>query len=313
RNPPRRHPLFEQVLKNSRRDTFQVTSGFIIWGLLFVSALFVATMIVKWMALLVVGAFLFLNSVYAARWAIRIANTILTEKETRRYDLLASLPTGLLGTSWALSTGAIHRRSSFRWMPYLVLMTVITSLIALCTLVTVTFGLLDQISRTDTMLAAHIDFINTGIIAIPFVIWFYIDHLYSILTAVLVAQVVTVDADYSADGQVMGLLGFMAVQVLIYALTFGIAVVVVPALFSAIGLTGTLPLIFMGILGIVLFIVIREFAVQQLWERLTTALEADAQEKWFVLTPIYEQQAQLILKESEKARARFMDANRSME
>ncbi|MEO0599132.1 MAG: hypothetical protein AAF126_23685, partial [Chloroflexota bacterium] len=238
RNPPRRHPLFEQVLKNSRRDTFQVTSGFIIWGLLFVSALFVATMIVKWMALLVVGAFLFLNSVYAARWAIRIANTILTEKETRRYDLLASLPTGLLGTSWALSTGAIHRRSSFRWMPYLVLMTVITSLIALCTLVTVTFGLLDQISRTDTMLAAHIDFINTGIIAIPFVIWFYVDHLYSILTAVLVAQVVTVDADYSADGQVMGLLGFMAVQVLIYALTFGIAVVVVPALFSAIGLTG---------------------------------------------------------------------------
>lgn len=195
----------------------------------------------------------------------------------------------------------------------MVLMVVVVALIALCTLVTITLTLLEPLSPSEALLAAHIDFIQTGIIAIPFIIWFYIDHLYSILTAVLVAQVITVDADHSADGQVMGLLAFMALQVLIYAVSFGVAVITVPALFGALGLSGTIPLIFMGILGITLSVVIREFVIQQLWERLTLMLEADAQEKWLVLTPIHEQQAQHILRESEKARARFMDAARNME
>lgn len=304
RNPPRRHPLFQRVLVNARRDTIQITSGFVIFGIMIAFALFVFSMLVQWLGLLIIAAFILLNSIYAARWAIRITTTILTEKESRRYDLLAALPTGLLGTSWALSTGAVHKRSSFRWLPYFVLVVVMITLVALGLLVTITLMLLEPISNTESMLAAHLDFIYMGIMAIPFVLIFYIDHLYSILTAVLVGQVVTVDAKYTAAGQTYGVLVFMALQVLIYALTFGVAVLFVPALFSSAGLSGLLPLVMMSILGVFLFVLVREYTVQKLWQHLTTSLEADPQEKWLVLTPIHEQQAQHILKESEKARAR---------
>jgi|GEM_PF-6651628 len=300
--PPRQHPLFQYVLKDGKKEKPAVTSGFVIWVLMLAAIIFVWAVLFRPMVWLILAAFVALNSIYATRWVLRISRTILEEKETRRFDLLASLPVGLLGTSWALSTGAVHKRSSFRWIPFLVLIVVILAFITLCGLSTVTLTLLDQLSDTELALSENLKFARIGITAIPFVVLFYFDHIYSILTAIVFGQVATIDTKNTAEGQVRALIGFLAIQMVMYVVTLIIAIVVIPMF----GFTQVGHLIMIGIIGTIAFVAMREAIVYVLWRFLTSLLEADSNEIALVLKPFYE--AEAILRESEKARVRHMDA-----
>jgi len=304
--PPRRHPLFKYVLAKAKEDNPQVTSGFFVWAMMLMGFLFFFVVIVEWFLPIILIALVALNSIYAMRWSVRIATAIIEEKEANRYDLLAALPIGLLGTNWAISTGCIHQRSSFKWLPYIILILNIVAFLVICSLVTLTLTLLEPLSNTEAAFVGNLYFARVGIVALPFTILFYIDHIYSILTAVLVGQVATLDNGNLAEGQIRALLGFLAVQLTLYVFTFGIAGVALPALFASFGQDGIDSLVLIGILGVGLFIVMREIIVYQLWKFLARFLEADAKEIALVLKPFYE--AEAILKESEKARAKYMDA-----
>ena len=172
--PPRHHPLFQYVLADSKREKPGVTSGFVVWVLILVAFIFIWSVIFKPVMGIILALFISLNSIYATRWVLRISRIILEEKQSRRFDLLASLPIGLLGTSWALSTGAVHRRSSFRWLPYLISMVVVIAFIALCGLITITFALLEELSSNEASMMANLDFVRIGIQIIPFLILFYL-------------------------------------------------------------------------------------------------------------------------------------------
>lgn len=304
--PPRQHPLFQYVLSGSKKEQPQVTSGFVVWVIMLAAIIFVWAVLFKPMLWLILVLFVSLNSIYATRWVLRISRTILEEKETRRFDLLASLPVGLLGTSWALSTGAVHGRSSFRWIPYLVLMIVVLAFIALCGLTTITLTLLEQLSDSDAALTGNLEFARIGITAIPFVILFYFDHVYSILTAIVFGQIATIDIKNTAEGQVRALIGFLAIQMLMYVVTLTIAIVVIPYILTIFGFTQVGHLIMISIIGTLTFVALREAIIYALWRFLTDSLEADSNEIALVLKPFYE--AEAILRESEKARVRHMDA-----
>ena len=303
--PPRRHPLFQYVLTGAKREEPQVTSGFVVWVMVLAAIIFIGTVLFQPMMWFILALFLSLNSIYATRWVLRISRTILAEKASRRYDLLASLPVGLLGTSWALSTGAIHKRSSFRWIPYLILMTVIIAFLALCGLSTITITMIEQLSDNETAFVENLAFARIGFQIIPFVILFYIDHVYSILTAVVFGQIATIDAQHESEGQVRALLGFLTIQILTYIIGFVVAAFGLPAIFTTFGFTQVSHLIMIGIIGIVFFVFLREWIVFSLWRYLARTLEADDQEIALVLKPFYE--AEAILKESEKARERHLD------
>lgn len=304
--PPRQHPLFQYVLADSKSEKPGITSGFVVWILMLAAFVFIWSVIFKPVMALILVMFIALNSIYATRWVLRISQTILEEKQTRRFDLLASLPIGLLGTSWALSTGAVHRRSSFRWLPYLILMIVVIAVIALCGLVTVTFTLLEELSGNDTAMLANLDFVRIGIRVIPFVVLFYIDHIYSILTAIIFGQIATIDIENIAEGQVRALIGFLAIQVITYLIASLISIIGLPYIFSIFGFTEVQHLVLIAVIGICVFVLLREWTTYFLWTFLTNSLDADAKEKALVLRPFYE--AEAILRESERARARHVDA-----
>ncbi|MGJ3240390.1 MAG: hypothetical protein ACFE0Q_16905 [Anaerolineae bacterium] len=306
--PPRRHPLFQYVLSNAKREQPRVTSGFVVWAFMLATALFIWTVLFQPLMWAILVAFIALNSVYATRWVVRIARTITRAKETRRYDLFGALPDGLLGTSWALSTGAMHQRSSFRWVPYLVMMTVISAFIALCGLTTITLTLIDELSDTQMAFVQNLDFVRLGISIMPFLAIFYIDHIYSILTAIVIAQISTIDVQDASEAQIRALLGFLSVQILIYTAALVLVFLSVPALFRFFGFTEVSHLVMIGILNISIFVALREGAIYVLWRGLTQALEADSREIALVIKPFYE--AEAILKESEQARARYRDASR---
>ncbi|MGB7338245.1 MAG: hypothetical protein WBC91_05070 [Phototrophicaceae bacterium] len=303
--PPRRHPLFQYVLLDAKREQPRITSGFVIWAMMFATIIFTFSIILRPVAWVILGLFMALNSIYAARWVLRIARTLTHEKETHRYDLFAALPVGLLGTSWALSTGALHRRSSFRWIPYLVLVIAIVTFIALCGLSTVTLTLIDTLSDSDKAFVENLAFARGGIAALPFIILFYIDHVYSILTAIVFGQLATVDIKNTADGQIRALFGFLTIQILTYVATAGLVIVIIPNVFTVLDVNSVQPLIVLSVIGIIIFIALREAIVFTLWQMLTRLLDADNKEIALVLKPFYE--AELILRESEKARARHID------
>lgn len=304
--PPRRHPLFQYVLLDAKREQPRITSGFVIWAMMFATIIFTFSIILRPVSWVILALFIALNSIYAARWVLRIARTLTHEKETRRYDLLASLPVGLLGTSWALSTGAVHRRSSFRWIPYLVMVVAIVTFVALCSLSTITLTLIDTLSDSDKAFVQNLAFARGGIAALPFIILFYIDHVYSILTAIVFGQLATVDVKNTADGQIRALFGFLSIQILTYVVSFGLILFIIPNIFTALDISNVQMLVTLSFIGIIVFIVLREATVFALWQFLTRLLDADHKEIALVLKPFYE--AELILRESEKARARHLDA-----
>ena len=310
-SPPRRHPLFQYVLSGAKREQPQVTSGFVVWVMMLAALIFIMAVLVQPLMWFILAMFVSLNSLYAARWALRIARTIAQEKESRRYDLLASLPVGLLGTSWALTTGALHKRSSFRWLPYLVLMIAVIACLALCGLSTVTLTLLEQLSDNEIAFVRNLDFARSGIIVIPFVILFYFDHVYSILTAIVFGQLVSIDVKDVAERKIRALIGFLVIQLLTYVLSLGIALLVLPGFLTASGFTEVEHLVIIGFVGVLIFIMLRESIVFGLWRYLTTSLDADHKEMALVLKPFY--QAEAILRESEQARVRHMDARGQLE
>ncbi|MEM9951601.1 MAG: hypothetical protein AAF846_08385 [Chloroflexota bacterium] len=308
--PPKRHPLFQYVLLNAKREEPHVTSSFIVWVMMLATVIFTLTFLYRPATWIILASFVALNSIYSVRWVLRIARTLTQEKESRRYDLLATMPIGLLGTSWALSTGAVHKRSSFRWIPYLVLMIAIMAFISLCGLSTVTLTLIDSLSDTEQSLMANLAFAKVGIFALPVVILFYIDHIYSILTAIVFGQLATYDVKNTADGQIRALFGFLTLQIMFYTLIVGLTLWATPSLFGLLDPSKVSDIILFSIISITTFVAVRELILTVIWRMLVKFLSADHKEIALVLKPFYE--AEAILRESEKARVRRLDATGKM-
>jgi hypothetical protein len=300
-NPPRHHPLYQRVLSHASKDNTRLAIGFFMWSFMLATFIFIFGIIFDWLLYVVLGLFVLLNSIYALRWVLRIAQTLVEEKESNRYDLLAALPIGSLGTSWAISTGCVHQRSSFRFMPHFILTIAIVCFVMLCGLSTM-LGLFLETSGTEQAILANLDVVELGFASIPFVIIFYLDHLYSVLTAVLFGQWITIDLKNQDEARVRAFLGYLALQISVYALSYSLSVLLIPMILGNIGLTGLPVLLGISLFGIAFFLGIREFIVRFLWQQLVKTFLADENEIMLVLKPYYEVEA--ILKASAAARVR---------
>jgi hypothetical protein len=304
-NPPRHHPLFQYVLTHAKREEPKVTPGFFMWAFMCSSLTFFWTIVLDWVPYLLLGLLILLNTVYALRWVLRISATIVAEKEQRRYDLLASLPIGLLGTSWAISTGCVHRRSSFRWMPYLILLGTFSVGCMLSLFITMTVAIIESHALGGQDAIGNLNLMQLGIMGLASMIVFYFDHIYSILTAVLIGQIVTIDLNNSAEAQIRALLGFLALQFSLYVLIYGIVMVALPKIWVFLGFSGLGMIASIAIIGIGLYILIRELLVKFLWQFLSQSLDADEKEIDLVMQPPH--LLDKILKESEARRIRPLD------
>jgi hypothetical protein len=284
-HPPRHHPLFKYTLTHAKKEEPAIAPGFFMWVFMCSTLTLISTFIVSWLPYIFMTLVVLLNTIYALRWTWRISGTIVAEKENSRYDLLAALPIGMLGTSWAISTGCLHRRSSFRWLPYLLLMLAITTTITMVIIGLLTLSLLRVTSSVQSYLA-NINIIELAVLIVPFMFAFYLDNLYSLLTATLIGMVATVDVNNSTDARLGAVMGFAALQLTIYAVIFTVLLVALPRLFALFGWSGLLTLIIEAAVGLILFIVIREWFVRRLWQYLTRSFSAEANEIELVLQPI---------------------------
>jgi hypothetical protein len=300
-NPPRQHPLFQYVMSRASKDNTRLALGFFMWMFMLASFVFIFGIIFDWLLYMVLALFILLNTIYALRWVLRIAQTLVNEKENNRYDLLASLPIGLLGTSWAISTGCVHERSSFRFMPQLILAISIVTALMLCGLSTWMAVFLEN-SASEQALLANLDVIQLGIASIPFVLIFYFDHIYSVLTAVLLGQWITIDVKNPDEARVRAFLAYLSLQISVYALSYGISAALLSNLLTLFGLSGVPALLIMAVSGVLFFIFLREMIVRFLWQSLVHNFLADEKDIMLVLKPYHG--AEVILQAAKAARLR---------
>lgn len=286
-NPPRHHPLFQYVLTHAKKEDPKVTSGFFMWAFMCSSMTFFWTIVLEWMPYLLLSLLILFNTTYALRWALRISSTIVAEKEQGRFDLLASLPIGLLGTSWAISTGCVHRRSSFRWIPYLILLLAgsVTSMLMLFT--TMTMMIVEKLGENGVPAIGDINLMQLGVVGIALMIIFYFDHIYSILSAILIGQLVTIDLKNSAEAQIRAFLSFVSLQILLYTMTYTVMILVLPSIMSFFGFNGIQIFVSISVIGILFYVLLREILVNFLWNKLIQALHADEKEIALVIQPSY--------------------------
>ena len=281
-HPPRNHPLFSFVLARANRDEFKITSGFFMWLFMCSMLTFFWTIVFDWLLYVFLGLFVLCNTFYALRWALRISETISSEKEQRRYDLLASLPFGMLGTSWAISTGCVHRRSSFRRVPYIIQVSVIVVAMTIVFNIGVTLLAMSN-GGTEDLRLANRDLLYVSMSILPFLIVFYVDHLYSLVTAILFGMLASLDVRMPIEAKVRALLGFLTMQVVIYTLSVLVAVWGLPQIFAYIGLGGLWAIAVDALISIAIFLILREALVRRMWQYITRALNAEETDVALVL------------------------------
>lgn len=286
-NPPRHHPLFQYVLTKAKNEEPRVTPGFFMWAFMCSSLTFFWTLVVDWLPYLLLGILILFNTIYSMRWVLRISATIASEKEQNRYDLLASLPSGLLGISWAISTGCVHRRSSFRWMPYLILLGVLNVTCMLTLFTGLTAIIIKNASFSDRELINNLNLMQLGIIGIALMVIFYFDHIYSILSAILVGQLVSADNTNSTEARIRAFVGFFTLQCVLYSVSYGVLIFALPGIVHFVGLEGTELTMSLAFIAIVFYLFLREGSVNLLWYTLKRLSLADEKEIAIVLEPPY--------------------------
>src|SRR5262249_39851871 len=128
----------------------RLTSMFFLWAFMCssISFCFVSIPVYQWIPVLLFGALVLMLTLVALGWCVGISGVIVDEQAQKRYDLLAALPPGTPGASFAMSTGYLHRRASFRWIPRLMGMLCST----LLTTLTLAFLVTAMVLRDNTTL-----------------------------------------------------------------------------------------------------------------------------------------------------------------
>ena len=98
-------------------------------------------------------------------------------------------------------------------------------------------------------------------------------------------MVATVDVNNSSDARLSAVMGFAALQLTIYAVIFTVLLVALPRLFTVLGWSGLSILMIEAAVGLIVFIMIREWFVRRLWHYLTRSFSAEANEIELVLKP----------------------------
>lgn len=284
-HPPRNHPLFKYILLRTHRETPQPTNAFFLWMATFSGIGFCWAAIYDWISTILVLAVLCINTAYSMLWMNSITRTIVDEKEQRRFDLLAALPPGAFGTTWAMCAGSLHRRSSFVWVPFLIRVSSVIMLMTLVAALLITQFFISNDTLAVVAYDANFEVIPLIIAGIGLVIAFYVDHLYSMVTATIVGMLASIDVLYTYEARLRAILGFIAVQIFTYGVCGFVALGLMPVLLRFAAVSQPAATVIQVLATLMVFAIIRESSTRYLWAVVVRALNAEPRELDGLISP----------------------------
>jgi hypothetical protein len=249
--PPVTHPLYKRVVQAGNLPTPMFTDA--------------AETIAS---LLVLPIIAFTGAVHGMGWAIAISCVIVSEQRQYTYDVLGLIPGGMLGASWSMSSGCLHRHRKFMN-------------------ISSPNALLGRIALFGLIFLAFIPVIADGNIEKSTVYLFYglavlgamiIDHAHSIVLSTLIGMLVPQYAISRTEPALGALFGCLVLQVSTYLAAALVIFVALPMLYTMLGISGIIADISVPLLGMSGFVALREFLIRQLWTALLRQLNSDTAE-----------------------------------
>ncbi len=263
RRPPRSYPLFQRLLRRNAGEPPRMTSTFFLWMFTCLSITFcpISLPMNGWIPMLFFGLLLLLNSGVSLYWAVNISHTLLEEQEQRRYDLLAALPAGSSGVSWAMSTGYLHQQRLFMWLPVLLRAVLIVVVCVLAGAMIFTVVVLRQNNMGNTAFLSNQALVPLIVRGFFGVCLLYCDHLYSIVTGVLTGMMAPVEVLTLAEARLRAFLWFVALQVAFYVLWLS------PTLLLLTNEAPPMLALLHGLMSATAYFTLRELLLRWLWRR----------------------------------------------
>jgi hypothetical protein len=277
-NPPKQQALFRWVLQHAKQERPTFTSNFFLWLMMLMSGVFcwILTNIQLAMGSMVIV--LVLNTLYGLRLARGVSDVIYTARHKRRYELLSALPTGHLLTSWAICTGYLHSRASFKWLAYslrsAVIVAVFLSLMGLViTSFVVQFG-----SMSDSVIAQNEAIIPILVACLSVCLIIFIDHRHATIIGILVGMLAPLDGDDDIFVQLKAIGLYLTLQLGSYIVWYIIIMESWRRLQWA-GLALAETAILEGSLAVVVLWIMQYGIVRVLWQALLNQANAESRDR----------------------------------
>lgn len=209
--------------------------------------------------LLIVPMVMFTSSIYGLGWAVGIGGLLAEERQRARYDLLCTLPGGPVAVNYGLCRAALHRSRALSRLSARDMWVGRTILIGVVGL----FFIND--SAIQNSATALLIVVLPGLILLSLVTHF--DHVYSTVMSGLVGMLVPTYAANRGDAQLLAFLSFLLLQTVTYTATIMAVMLLFPLFFIAAHL-----------IGLLLYVGLREGSVHLLWHLLAKRLDADSKE-----------------------------------
>lgn len=271
--PAHRHPLYKRVSRGSSaigwwtqaKHTLQMLAPVVFLFFMLTACCITLSRAGGALAALLIPTILVFNGTYyGLTWGLSITGVIAGVRESRGWDILATLPSGALGAVWAISTGCLHREHVFETR-YKNQVTVLTALLIVAAIIFIG-ALFDQRAQTFVV-AGYI----LGALGASFA-----DYVHSVVLGVLVAVLAASITRTRFDAQFWMLGGYLALQLSVYAAALVIGFVALPLFFASLHFDGwgadlTLLLLRLGV-----FVGLRELLIVALTRILGGVLNASA-------------------------------------
>lgn len=280
-HPPTAHPLFWRTLYNtttyasgthlSRLDKLSIGYLCLFTGLIFLSNHIpqglqstLITLLLVFLAIPIIVPVMFLlrntilsGTFHGLRWALSINRLIARERTNCTYELLSLLPTGILPSLWALSMGCLYSNNRFNRVVDLHI-TVLRFIIMLGFIVLFTLSMQETIShiRVIALFIIHV----AALIAL-----LHIEFVQSLVISVLLGMVIPLHTISPLDARIWTIGSFLFIQANTYTLTCIFSLLIVPAVFHRLDISGWPLYLAQIISALAVIYVLRELISTLLW------------------------------------------------
>jgi hypothetical protein len=239
------HPLYQRIVTNPP----------------FIMPWYLGCALIVISPLLLLPAMVFLSAVYGLRWAMQIASHIAHEREFGMYELLALSPPGRLGINRTIISACLYRNESLEqvqaagaWM-----MRGFFTLVFMLIGASLTGNFIPEDVTAPAGAVIILIYLFTMAAAV------YVDHLQSIVLAVLVGMLIPTYTTRRIDAGAGAFIGYLTLQVVTYAITLIIGFVVAPRLLEFGQVAEAVRAVILPVARLAIFVVSREAVIWQLW------------------------------------------------
>jgi hypothetical protein len=255
------HPLYQRIITKPP----------------YVMSWYMGCVLILFSPFLLLPGIVFLSAVYGLRWAVQIASSIATEREASMYDLLVISPAGTLGIARLVMSACLNRNETLEQTEAIGtwimrgFFTVVLMLIAA--------------SLTPSIIPPNAELFGALIVAVYLLtmgLAMYIDHLQSMVLAVIVGMLVPNYAIRRLDAGAAAFIFYLVIQVSTLVVTLLIGFTILPKLLElfqvpAIVSAFVLPFVRLGV-----FAGSREVIIHYLWKTLVRETGATPSEVEFI-------------------------------